>query len=33
LQSDPFVQAMVNELGAQIDPDSVQPRQHESRKH
>jgi DNA polymerase-3 subunit gamma/tau len=28
LQSDPFVQAMVNELGAQIDPDSVQPRKH-----
>jgi len=28
LQSDPFVQAMVNELGAQIDPDSVQARKH-----
>ncbi|NBO13068.1 MAG: hypothetical protein EBV12_09750, partial [Betaproteobacteria bacterium] len=28
LQSDPFVQAMVSELGAQIDPESVQTRKH-----
>ena len=28
LQTDPFVKAMVSELGAQIDPESVMPRKH-----
>jgi len=28
LRTDPFVQAMISELGAQIDPDSVRPRKH-----